>query len=169
MEKNQSVDIVAVKTDVQIREVANLAAIIWHEHFEPIIGIEQVNYMIGKFQSYEAIRSQISEEGYMYFRLLCNDVLLGYIGLQMRGKELFLSKLYVHKEARGQGLASTAVRFITEFARKKGLTSIRLTCNKYNTHTLKVYEHMGFKRIDSQVTDIGNGFVMDDYILQLQL
>ena len=37
------------------------------------------------------------------------------------------------------------------------------------THSLDVYRAKGFKQIDSVVTDIGNGFVMDDYIMQLDI
>ncbi|WP_270490915.1 hypothetical protein [Holdemanella sp.] len=44
-----------------------------------------------------------------------------------------------------------------------------MTCNKYNKHSLAVYEKFGFQWIDSVQTDIGNGFIMDDYILEYRL
>ncbi|MFR9065367.1 MAG: GNAT family N-acetyltransferase, partial [[Clostridium] scindens] len=49
--------------------------------------------------------------------------------------------------------------------RERGLSKIYLTCNKHNDNTLAIYDHLGFKITDEQVADIGNGFVMDDYIL----
>lgn len=47
-----------------------------------------------------------------------------------------------------------------------GLDKIYLTVNKHNTHAVEVYRHFGFYQIDAVVTDIGGGYVMDDYILQ---
>ena len=43
MEQNFS--LTPVHTDKQIQEISNLASVIWHEHFTPIIGIQQVEYM----------------------------------------------------------------------------------------------------------------------------
>ena len=82
---------------------------------------------------------------------------------------LFLSKLYLHKDFRGQHLATKAVEFLKDYCRKKGLKKIWLTCNKYNSHTLDVYHHLGFVDVRTQVADIGNGFVMVDYILELNI
>ena len=75
--------------------------------------------------------------------------------------------LYLHKDYRGQGLASQAASFLEEMCRKRGWKKIWLTCNKNNENTLAVYRHLGFENVRSEVTDIGNGFVMDDYILEL--
>ena len=53
--------------------------------------------------------------------------------------------------------------------RSQGLHSVYLTVNKYNTGSIEVYRHLGFEIADSAVTDIGNGYVMDDYIMQREL
>ena len=55
-------------TDVALDKIAALANEIWHEHFVPIIGLDQVNYMVGKFQSYPALKDQV-KEGYEYYRI----------------------------------------------------------------------------------------------------
>ena len=78
---------------------------------------------------------------------------------------LFLSKLYLAKEYRGKGLASKMFVFIERQAVDNGYNKIYLTCNKYNRHSLDVYAKKGFEIIESVVTDIGSGFVMDDYVL----
>ena len=61
------------------------------------------------------------------------------------------------------------MEFLKDYCHKHGLTKIWLTCNKYNSHTLDVYHHLGFSNVRSQVADIGNGYVMDDYILELEV
>jgi len=50
-----------------------------------------------------------------------------------------------------------------------GLSRIQLTVNKGNSGSISVYEHWGFVTVDSVVTDIGCGFVMDDYVMELVL
>ena len=49
------------------------------------------------------------------------------------------------------------------------MKAIYLTCNKHNEHSLAVYRKKGFKVIDEAETDIGQGFIMDDYIMELTL
>ena len=58
--------------------IANLADIIWREHYTPIIGPEQVEYMLGKFQSASAMSQQLSE-GVSYYTLWLDDLLIGYL------------------------------------------------------------------------------------------
>lgn len=60
------------ETDTQVREIADLAKVIWNEYFTPIIGKDQVDYMVEKFQSYPALKEQISE-GYEYYQIFSGD------------------------------------------------------------------------------------------------
>lgn len=160
-----NINILATKTDEEIKNVAVLANEIWHQHFIPIIGEAQVDYMVEKFQSYPAISRQIKEEGYEYFRLYLNDTFAGYTGVHAEKDALFLSKLYIKESCRGNHLATHALNFLIKLCKERGLKKIWLTCNKYNANTLAIYDYLGFKITDEQVADIGNGFVMDDYIL----
>ena len=58
------------------------------------------------------------------------------------------------------------LQFIEQIARELGLSSIYLTVNKNNEHSIAVYKKKGFLTVKDQVADIGNGFVMDDYIME---
>ena len=68
-------DIQQVKTEQQLRVLEKLAGEIWHEYFPSILSEEQIDYMVEKFQSYRAIREQLSG-GYAYF--LCCVLMPGY-------------------------------------------------------------------------------------------
>ena len=158
-----SVEIVKVN-DNEIKELAALAEEIWRQHFPPIIGDEQVTYMLEKFQSEKAMKEQI-KEGYEYYFLKLSDENIGYFGIEpMKDGSLFLSKLYIRLSQRGNGYARQAFEFMKELCRKRGYKSIWLTVNKYNVNTIEVYKKFGMKILRSQVSDIGNGFVMDDYV-----
>ncbi|OUP49285.1 GNAT family N-acetyltransferase [Lachnoclostridium sp. An181] len=151
--------------DAEILGVAALAEEIWHEHFPPIIGEEQVDYMVEKFQSFDALKRQIAD-GYEYFLISSDYMMVGYTGVTEKDGSLFLSKLYLLKDSRGQHLSTEVFGHLIDLAKERKLDKIWLTCNKYNSHSLDVYKHLGFEIVRDEVTDIGNGFVMDDYILE---
>lgn len=147
-------------------EVAELAAIIWREHYTPIIGSEQVEYMLEKFQSVPAMAKQISE-GVSYYCIVLDGDLVGYLSFYLKEDALFLSKIYVSSQLRGQGIGRQAMQFIIEQAQLQGLTKVQLTVNKYNSGSIAAYQKMGFVTVEELVMDIGGGFVMDDYLMQL--
>ena len=157
------------ETDTQVREIADLAKVIWNEPFTPIIGKDQVDYMVEKFQSYPALKEQISE-GYEYYQIFSGGEFCGYTGIHPgEDNRLFLSKLYLKKESRGHHLATGAFSFLKEICRERGYSAIWLTCNKHNDNSLGVYRHFGFEIVDTQEADIGGGFIMDDYIMEYKM
>jgi len=154
-----------VATETQVETVARLAHEIWNQHFIPIIGKAQVDYMLERFQSKEAISEQI-ENGYSYYLLDADSDYVGYMGLCPKEDELFLSKLYIRVSQRGKGFGRKAIEFLEDLVREKRLSKITLTVNKNNTDSIKAYEEFGFTNLGIFVQDIGNGFVMDDYKME---
>ena len=163
-------EIVKLTADDQLRANAELAAEIWREHFRGIISDGQIEYMLEKFQSFEAMKEQIKNEYYEYYGLFTDGKQQGYFAVADKGDgTLFLSKLYLRKEQRGKGLASYMFEEIKRIARRHGLSSIWLTVNIHNDSSIAVYRHWGMEIIRDQVTDIGKGFVMDDHVFSLTL
>lgn len=157
------------KTDEDVHALATLASQIWNEYFINIITQEQIDYMVEKFQSYKALHNAIENENYTYFLAYENDKMIGFCGVKPDGERLFLSKLYLHSDCRGKGYSSILLRKAIAFAKELNKNAIYLTCNKFNTHSLDVYKKKGFSTIDAVQTDIGRGFIMDDYIMQLDI
>ena len=145
--------------------IEELAINIWNEHYIPIIGKQQVDYMLDKFQSASAMEDQVAN-GAMYYLLEHNSQMVGYFSFSIIEDFLFLSKLYVLSSSRGNGIGREALSFMQQQTKDSGLKKIQLTVNKYNTNSIKAYEKMGFNRIDEVVQDIGNGYVMDDFVLE---
>lgn len=148
--------------------IADLAHIIWTEHYTPIIGEQQVSYMLDTFQSAQAMEDQV-KIGYNYYLLQHENTPVGYFSFNQKDTFLFLSKLYVLSSERGKGIGRKAIEFIEDQANKLGKNKIRLTVNKYNRNSIAAYEKIGFVNINAIVQDIGNGFVMDDYVLEKTL
>lgn len=159
-----------VNTAEQIAEVARLAAEIWREYYVSLITMEQIDYMIGKYQSVSAIADQIHHQGYEYYLIHHEGASpIGYISIRQEEQKLFLSKFYIGKEYRGQGYASQAFAFLEHLCKERNLSHIWLTVNRHNEPSIAVYEKKGFRTVREQIADIGNGFVMDDYIMEKEI
>ncbi len=158
-------EIVPVVNSADADIVAAIAREVWNEHYSAILTREQIEYMLEKFQSAGAILRQIEEQRYGYF-LLASPRPFGYFAIKEESGSLFLSKFYILKEFRGKGCASAGFDFMEEFAAGRGLSKIWLTVNRENAESISVYRHKGYEIVREQVADIGNGFVMDDYIME---
>ena len=152
--------------EADIRLLAALADEIWRQHFTPIIGAEQVAYMLDQFQDEEAMTAQIAD-GMQYLLAFADGEPAGYCACKPEETRLFLSKLYVRQAQRGRGIGRAL--FDAACALGAGKRALYLTVNKYNDDTIAIYKKMGLSVIDSAVTDIGGGFVMDDYIMEKAL
>jgi len=158
--------------EAQCAAVAELADEIWHEHYIPIIGAPQVDYMVEKFQSAERINASIREEGYIYLTASSveNGRLVGYCSAVPEEGRLFLSKLYVRRDFRERGIARRFLDELIAMCRQEyGLAVIRLTVNKNNESAIATHIRNGFTIVDSVNVDIGGGFFMDDYVMELVL
>ena len=169
----QNIEFIAVNSTAQIQQVATLAQEIWTKHYTSIIGSEQVRYMLDNYQSTSAITSQIAE-GMQYFLVnLETDTTetVAYFAFKPANKsqELFLSKIYVRPDYQRQGVGQACFSFIHSQALGSGCNRIRLTVNKNNHKATSAYEKSGFVCTGSVVTDIGQGFVMDDFEYVLNL
>ena len=112
---------VPAATPERIAAAAALADKVWNEHYAGLLAPAQIAYMVDKFQSAGAIARQIAQEGYRYFLLELDGRAAGYTAVQTTGKRLFLSKLYIEKDARGQGAASQALAFLEGLCRRERL------------------------------------------------
>lgn len=154
----------AALSDEHIAEVARLARAIWQEHYVSIVGQEQVDYMLEKFQSETAIAEQLAG-AYEYYIVRCYGRSTGYMAIVPNTSDasLMLSKIYIVKSARGRGLGKQALGFVEDLCRQRGIKTIWLTVNKNNAHSIAWYVRMGFANAGPILQDIGGGFVMDDF------
>lgn len=155
----------ALSNDTEsLQAIAQLAERVWRQHFTPIIGVEQVEYMLDKFQSAEAMRQQI-EQGVDYF-VLQNEQPIGYMALIAQDDKVMLSKLYLDSDYRGQGSGLLLLQYAENYCLDKGCQTLWLTVNRDNHDTIEWYLRQGFVIVDEVKKDIGNGFFMDDFIMQ---
>ena len=158
----------AEEKDISI--IQDLAEKSWNFAYADILKPEQIDYMLDLMYSTDAIRIHLQNPNFHYYLIKENDEFLGFIGFEFH-QELGTTKLhriYFLKEAQGKGLGKKALNFIKEEVKKIGDKRITLAVNK-NNQAKSFYESLGFKVYDEGVFDIGNGYVMDDYLMEFIL
>lgn len=159
------VSVKVAENNEDIKEIAELAEVIWHEYFSSLLSPEQIDYMVEKFQSYKAIKEAVDNDGYKYYMAYCGDELCGYLGYHNEGEgRIFISKIYVRADKRRKGIASAMLEKLR--VDEPDADTWYLTVNRYNSGSIAVYNKRGFVTVKEQVTDIGNGFAMDDFVME---
>lgn len=151
-----------------VDSLQNDARQIWQQCYAEILNPEQIEYMLDWMYSPETIRREIDHENIIYSIIMHGNTRIGFCSWGPYGKvagQAKLHKLYLFPDFQGKGLGSASLRQICDAISRQGYTSVRLNVNKSNTAAIKAYERNGFKKADSIVADIGNGYVMDDYIM----
>lgn len=166
MKNPRQQEFVKVETEAQFRTFAALADTVYHEYYSSLLTVEQIDYMVDKFLSLPALHREANEENYSFYLTQEDGIFVGFVAVQPQGDKLFLSKLYLSKEYRGKGYGKKMMNFVFSKAKKDGFKSVYLTVNRYNAPSIKIYEKSGFNKISEKAADIGNGFIMDDYIME---
>ena len=150
-----------------IEEMSRLATAIMREHYDPIIGKEQNDYQLERFQSVLAIKNQI-RDGYRYYFVKDGETYIGFLAFYPRNDALYLSKYYVVKDRRGKGIGKQMLSFLVKQAKAMSLKAIELNVNRRNP-TVEIYKALGFSIIREEDNEIGHGFIMDDYVFRLEV
>ncbi len=162
---HQSILLIPIETN-DISKLQKMAKTIWLSSYQQMISQEQITYMLKMMYGTSAILKAFEEQKEWYW-VEYKNMRVGFVEIYPKDEySLFLSKIYLKSEFQGKGIAQIAMQMLVEKAKMRGLDFIDLTVNKRNHKALAFYKKFGFKKLDSVVQDIGNGFVMDDYVLR---
>jgi ribosomal protein S18 acetylase RimI-like enzyme len=147
--------------------IRNLAEVIWPEAYGDILSEEQLHYMLHLIYSEAALEKQIIN-GHKFIFVLKDDIEIGFASFSRKSEEeptvFRLHKIYVLPRQHAQGAGSFMLNYIYEESIRDGAKQLELNVNKYNI-AKQFYEKKGFTVLKEEVIDIGNGYVMDDYVM----
>lgn len=156
----------SVTTPEGVSRVAGLAAQIWREAYADIVSSDQIGYMLDRFQSFKPI-SEFIEDGGLYFIFKNGIRDIGYMGACPEQDRMFLSKIYIANGYRGLGFSHAAIDFLKDISLRNGLHTIYLTVKRDNEKAVRTYQSLGFVVKESIDKPIGDGFEMNDYVMEL--
>lgn len=150
--------------------VHDLAHEIWPHTFKDILTKNQISYMLDWMYDPSTLSDQIMT-GHLFYVLREFNVPKGFIGLEPNfpdAEVLRIHKLYVLPDQQGKGFGRTLLNQAIDVAFDLDLKRLHLNVNRFN-NAVKFYEYVGFKIIGEEDIDIGKGYLMEDYIMELQL
>ncbi|MDN3694712.1 GNAT family N-acetyltransferase [Chryseobacterium tructae] len=157
----------ATREDIPL--IQDLAKRSWKNAYAEILSEEQMEYMLSEMYSEQEIGSHLQNPNYHYYLILDenNDSYEGFIGYEhhYEDKTTKLHRIYLVPESKGKGLGKKALQFLNDKVSENGNKRIILNVNKYNA-ARNFYESQGYKVYGEGVFDIGNGFVMDDFLME---
>jgi diamine N-acetyltransferase len=127
--------------------------------------------MLARMYALDVLRDEIRSQGIRYDQLLVDDKPAGFASYGPTAEPAVMKfhKLYLLPELHGRGLGSRLLQHVEREVRVGGARRLTLSVNKRNAKAIAAYRRNGFVVADSVVTDIGGGFVMDDYIMAKDL
>jgi len=148
-----------------IATLRSLAEKIWHAYYPPIVGVAQVEYMLPMMYGEQVIRREI-DDGVRWELASQDGEPVGFLSVTAEADQRAkLNKLYLLPELHGGGRGQELIERALEVAAILGAREIWLQVNKRNERACRAYLRAGFTVEKEAVFDIGNGFVMDDFIL----
>jgi diamine N-acetyltransferase len=157
-------------TESDITTVHALSQQIWYGYYPGIITTEQIDYMLARMYAPEVIRDELAA-GAVWELILQDNEAVGYLSYEHEAAaaQVKLNKLYVLPRLHGRGIGRQMLDHVKTRAAGLGAGHVYLTVNKQNTRAIRAYEASGFHVAEAIVTDIGSGFVMDDFIMRCEL
>lgn len=149
--------------------IQSLAETIWPVAYRTILSNDQLDYMLDKFYTPTAIERQM-EQGQVFFILEENSEALGFaaVAIDEKPKAAKLHKLYVLSHLQGKGWGRILLEHCCAYALQHHQQSIFLNVNRFN-NALNFYEKFGFTCVETVDIPIGNGYLMEDYVMQKKL
>ena len=163
------VDIVAADP-ADIALVERLARDIWRRHYTGIITGEQIDYMLARGYSHEALTRYLTEPDAGLALAWRGETAVGFVAWYRAGADTMkLDKLYVLPEHHRDGIGRMLIEHVMARARAGRCASVTLQVNRRNAGAISAYERCGFAIRERGDFPIGDGFVMEDFIMARNL
>ena len=151
-----------------INTIGFLAQQTWPKAYGEILSQQQISYMLNLFYAPPALNEQMKKHRFVIAEL--NDEPVGFASYSsIDDTDTYkLHKLYIIPDTQGKGIGKAMLDFVVDEIKQTDAACLHLGVNRFNP-AVKFYEKLGFTKLKEEKTDIGNGFVMDDYIMELKL
>lgn len=150
--------------------IQNIAKITWAIAYKEIISNEQLEYMLDKMYSTDSLQNQIQVQAHQFILANFENKSVGFASFNLKQsnpeKIVKLHKIYVDPSLQGKGIGKSMLQFIMHEISLKEVNYLELNVNRQNT-AIGFYKKLGFNIIAEEDIAIGNGFFMNDYVMQI--
>lgn len=151
--------------------IKDLAYAIWPSAYGEILSQEQLTYMLSMFYSETDLKQQMEDKKHVFYLVKNNaGQYVGFVSYEINcePQKTKIHKIYVLPETQGTGVGKNLFNLVVEKAKENNQKAIFLNVNKYN-NAKQFYKKLGFKITKEEVIDIGNNYIMDDYVMEFEI
>lgn len=149
--------------------IRKLTFAIWPQTYSSIISKEQVDYMLHMMYSPASLQKQMQDGSIFIIVYDDNKLPVGFAAYKPIDTLTWkLDKIYVLASQQGKGTGKFIINFIVDEIKNKHAKALQLNVNRQNK-AKDFYEKLGFTVIKTADFDIGNGYFMNDYVMELAL
>lgn len=157
-----------------VNDVAKIQAIAkttWPVAYGQILSKAQLEYMLDKFYADELLATTINNKEQHFILAYENEVCLGFASFEHNYTNKAVTrihKLYILPNIQGKGIGKLLVDAVAKFAQEKQSSALSLNVNRFNT-AVAFYEKIGFSILYEEDIEIGNGYLMEDYRMEMKI
>jgi ribosomal protein S18 acetylase RimI-like enzyme len=153
----------------EISIVQEIAAVAWPVTFKDILSSRQIDYMLDMMYSEASLIQQFNSDC-IFFVLYEEKIPKGFASVQKINNDYFkLHKLYVLPDFQGKSAGKNLLNTVINYVKVQRGKVIYLNVNKYNDQAIGFYKKQGFTVTKEEDIDIGNGYFMNDFVMELLL
>jgi diamine N-acetyltransferase len=155
-------------TENDFETIRAIAEIVWPVTYGAILSKEQLDYMFDMMYSVKSLQAQADEKKHHFIIAYENKVPLGFASYAFdceKTNKTKVHKIYILPDQQGKGIGKTMIDFILNEAKNKHDKAVYLNVNRFNSAKL-FYEKIGFSIIKEEDIEIGNGYLMEDYVME---
>lgn len=154
-----------------IKTIQKITNITWPITYGEILTKEQLEYMLDLFYSEEALAKQIENKEQLFYLISDSESTIGFIGIEHNYKNEAITKIhkiYLLPETQGKGYGKIVFKSIEKLALENNSKALLLNVNRFNK-ALNFYKKLGFEIKETVDIEIGNGYLMEDYVMEKKI
>lgn len=162
--------------EIKPAEIADLPVIqklafdIWPSAYLEILGRRQLDYMLEKIYSLSSLEHQFKILKHQFILVAENEIPVGFASFSPHENStvFHLNKIYVLPQQQGKNIGKRILDYVIHQIKKSNATALQLNVNRHNK-AIHFYQKQGFEIIREEDIDIGGGYFMNDYVMELNL
>lgn len=148
-----------------IREIAYQT---WPDTYGAILSEKQLDYMLSAFYSEETLKDNLDNKGHHFLLVKEEEICLGFASYEhyyQQKSTTRVHKIYILPQTQGKGIGKLLMDAMENLARENQSDILSLNVNRFNK-ACTFYQKMGFEIVAEVNLEIGNGYLMEDYVME---
>lgn len=153
-----------------IPEIIAIGEKIWLPSFARYFKEDELNSLFSGMYNSQKLTATLNNPAYkFYFAKAEKGNNVGYFAIEMKDETIRLDKIYVDPTIQRQGFGKIIYEHILEIAKEKNAKTLTLNVNRRNSSAINFYKKLGFEVIRSENIPGPNGFIYDDFVMEISL